>query len=153
MTEEIIIDGAFMIDGINVTKCMHFTKQYNYGYCELSNDSCDEFQYNCAKNKNCYYKQLKRLEQENKELKGRYQKLLEDLSCSNGCLRNKIDIEIKYRSALEEIKKYAEYTKEDAMRGYHSDSLFKSSTIFDGIFHRNILCIDKINEVLNDSRE
>ena len=57
------------IDGINVAECVHFTRQVDYGYCELSNDSCNEFQYNCVKNVNCYYKQLKRLEQENKAYK------------------------------------------------------------------------------------
>ena len=122
MTEEIIIDGAFdvskgnqkyaekyspvenwykaennMLDGINVAECVHFTRQYNYGYCELSNDSCNEFQYNCAKNKNCYYKQLKRLEQENKELK-------EQAQLDGECIDKLIEARDMYRSALEEIR-------------------------------------------------
>ncbi len=58
------------------------------------------------------FDEIDRLEQENRELKGRCQKLSEDLSCSNGCLRNKIDIEIIYRSALEEIRDIADKCKE-----------------------------------------
>lgn len=73
------------IDGINVAECVHFTRQVNFGYCELSNDSCNEFQCNCIKNKNCYYKQLKRLEQENakqKEMIEKQWKLLEQCGVS-----------------------------------------------------------------------
>ena len=58
------------VDGINLAECVHFTRQFDYGYCNLSNDSCNEFQYNCAKNKNCYFKQLKRKEQECEVLNG-----------------------------------------------------------------------------------
>ena len=55
MTEEIIIDG------VNVAGCC---KCYNVEQKILCGASGI-----CANNPNCYYKQLKRLEQENKELK------------------------------------------------------------------------------------
>lgn len=54
------------------------------------------------------------LKAENERLEFRVQKLSEDLSCSNKCLRNKIDIEHKYRTTLQEIKKYiAKICKEE----------------------------------------
>ena len=88
MTEEIIIDECFN--------------------CKKKKDIADNWR-NCKLKCSYKYKrrendEITRLKQENEELKGRCQKLSEDLSCSNGCLRNKIDIEIIYRSALEEIK-------------------------------------------------
>lgn len=56
------------VDGINLAECVHFTRQYDYGYCELSNDSCNQFRHDCKLNKNCYYKQLKIKEQECEKL-------------------------------------------------------------------------------------
>lgn len=52
------------VNGINLAECVFFTRQFDYGYCELSNDSCNEFQINCLKNKNCHFKQLARKTQE-----------------------------------------------------------------------------------------
>ena len=58
MNKEIIIDG------VNVAECMHFDKvSYSFGntyYC-----MCDgNMSYICQENSNCYYKQLKRKEEE-----------------------------------------------------------------------------------------
>ena len=66
MTEEIIIDG------VNVAECYWKCKDGDCAmyYADLSADNNElEFGFNCEDNPNCYYKQLKRLEQENKELK------------------------------------------------------------------------------------
>ena len=65
MTEEIIIDG------VNVAGCEHLTEIMG---CWLSTADYLPYKGNitnqlCKYNDNCYYKQLKRLEQKNKELK------------------------------------------------------------------------------------
>ena len=52
-------------------------------------------------------KLIAELKAENEKLEFRVQKLLEDLSCSNKCLRNKINIEHKYKQTLQEIKEIA----------------------------------------------
>ena len=76
MTEEIIIDG------VNVSECCF----YNNSKCDNPNGmAC-----NCINNTVCYFKELKRLEQENEEQRK------------------------KYRSALEEIREIANYMADDS---------------------------------------
>ena len=59
-----------MIDGVDVSKCIFFDKNYKEdgvqikNFCELQYISCKEF--DCA---NCYFKKWKRKEQECEELK------------------------------------------------------------------------------------
>ena len=55
MTEEIIIDG------VNVAGCEHYTTMED---CDGIHDLCEQLDDYCSIKKNCYYKQLKRLEQE-----------------------------------------------------------------------------------------
>lgn len=50
-----------IIDGVDVSKC----KLYDYGICA----SEMAINLNCEDNKDCYYKQVKRLEKENEQLK------------------------------------------------------------------------------------
>ena len=61
-------DKEIYIDGVNVAECGYFecdTKCMIYGYGLSGNDTfCRE----CKDNPNCYYKQLKRLEQERDRL-------------------------------------------------------------------------------------
>lgn len=106
MTEEIVIDG------VNVAGCEYFD-----GFCMKRDTSCEE-------SGNCIYKQLKRLEQENKELKELDKKICED--CEK---------EIKvYWNALEEIKHILEIHKDELEECLHND--------IDGMIQ------NKINEVL-----
>lgn len=59
-------DKQIIIDGVDVSKCSYFNFTDEH-YC----DECSS-EFGCAvcdERTNCYYKQLKRLEQENKELK------------------------------------------------------------------------------------
>ena len=136
MTEEIIIDG------VDVAGCEYYSKQQLMyiatqptqkmkDCCLLSNSV------NFCKNRVCYYKQLKRLEQENKELKenqchfstcehidaeiARYAKLSESF--------------LNYRSVLEEIREIA---KDIIENDVYENSDAKAEKI-----------LNKINEVLN----
>lgn len=104
MTEEIIIDG------INVAGCKDYREvEYkempicmNYYNHLPKPPKGTEWQY-CAGNKNCYYKQLKRLEQENKKLKY----LISEEQCfEEGCKKctKAYYTDDTYRSALEEIR-------------------------------------------------
>ena len=102
MTEEIIIDG------VDVAGCEH---HLSTGYCQLQMifqgmvlklpfgkhlecNLCD---------KDCYYKQRKRLEQENKELKEENSLLSYNLHIKEDEARHYLNETSKYRSALEEI--------------------------------------------------
>lgn len=111
MTEEIEI----LIDGVNVAGCNYFR--------EYLGMACRE-DLNCSDINNCYYKQLKRLEQENAQLKNERTadlvKQLKRLQAENeqlkenyrlSCLKceyknTKADVN-KYRKALEEIREIA----------------------------------------------
>lgn len=81
MTEEIIIDG------INVAGCYWKCKDGDCAmyYADLSADNNElEFGFNCEDNPDCYYKQLKRLEQERDELKKQNAILLGQLVINDG---------------------------------------------------------------------
>lgn len=64
MTEEIIIDG------VNVARCEFFDNGEVKNACLLGyrEDAVNNFSPNCEDNPDCYYKQLKRLEQDSKQL-------------------------------------------------------------------------------------
>lgn len=84
MTEEII-------NGINVANCGYFCEtDKECSICGMGTSGEDTFCRDCKDNSNCYYKKLKRLEQENK-------KLLEARNHFMG-------VNLKYFNALEEIK-------------------------------------------------
>lgn len=84
MTEEIIIDG------VDVAGCeyaltpkkqcpvkpMYYAKETSCIACKEHNTKLNF----CKNNPNCYYKQLKRLKQENEELKALNEKICEDCS-------------------------------------------------------------------------
>ena len=90
MTEEI------MIDGVNVAGCNDFYKEWD-NWSGKDNYRCQDFLSGVCAGNNCYYKQLKRLEQENKELK-EYSQRMENQRENYYKEYNKL------RSALEEIK-------------------------------------------------
>jgi len=161
MTEEIIIDGVnvagceFIADTKNgLVKCIswvHNNKNQVSGH------------WDCRENKNCYYKQLKRLEQENKELKDDYDeisnnseilhennclrianaKLSEDL-CQHGIsMREWREQAINYRSALEEIREIAKFNQ-----FYNPEDLLINGDIGQMQDLKMTEIYEKINEVL-----
>ncbi len=105
MQEKIIIDG------VDVSKCCF----YNSGKCDNPNGmAC-----NCINNAVCYFKELKRLEQENEELKIVKEQLKK---WNDENLKRQDDMQLwidlaeeqrrKYRSALEEIRKKCNWVEE-----------------------------------------
>lgn len=88
-------DKQIIIDGVNVAECEHFEPCTKYT-CEIS-----EMTYCCEEDKNCYYKQLKRKEQECEELK--YELILKDVA--NIELSDEVK---KYRKAIDEIEEIAD---------------------------------------------
>lgn len=88
-------DKQIIIDGVPVQDCCYFDYE-NDGY----EDSCYIHQNECSA-QNCYYKQLKRKEQECEELKNEYWKLEQ----GNDFLAEKNS---KLKGCLSEIKEIAE---------------------------------------------
>ena len=84
MTEEIIVDG------VDISGCDNL---YEKDDMICVDNGIEE---SCQGN-NCYYKQLKRLEQENKELK-------EQAQLDGECIDKLIEARDMYRSAVEEIR-------------------------------------------------
>ena len=92
------------LDGVNVSGCTYSKIGIDKKcYCEqdLYDDGTPVF--TCDECTDCYYKQLKRKEQECEELKERLERIEEDLKyqCVD-CMNIKSD---RYRKALEEIEK------------------------------------------------
>lgn len=92
MTEEIIIDG------VNVAGCEFYLQDEKYS-CDLSFINQEEL-CKCNDVQDCYYKQLKRLEQENKELK-----------------EENIKVKKEFNNLIAEIISDIEYTGEIACNG------------------------------------
>ena len=90
MTEEIIIDGV-NVAGCDAYKDKHCMDKTSIMFCNLN--ICSNFP-------NCYYKQLKRLEQENERLK-------KELDLQQKINLKQQDITRDYWEALEEIGKIA----------------------------------------------
>ena len=96
MTEEIIVNG------FDVSECYADNKMMKDGlYCFWEGGNCEDNEY-------CYYKECKRLEQENKELKGKYSHVLElaktNADSNEYCLQGLEKKNENYRKALEAIK-------------------------------------------------
>ena len=117
MTEEIIIDG------VNVAGCLYHRMNNKMAMCTTCNSGKGSpF---CEYEKDCYYKQLQRLKQENEKLKKENAELL-----TVSCLLE----DNKYRKALEEIREIAEDIVENDV---YENSDAKAEKI-----------LDKINEVI-----
>lgn len=121
--------SEIIINGIDVSECRYLNKVVNEElYCNID----EEHLYTCSSDENCYFKQLKGLQEENKELK----KQLEFSRTHKAVL----DAErIKYKQALEEIKNIAEL---DVCYNAKLDKYTFNT------YAQRIL--DTINEVLND---
>lgn len=106
MTEEIIIDG------VNVAGCISFDKNNGYNICCYDDTREDKIPFAnfCVENKDCYYKQLKRLKQENEKLKEEFEKTSDGFLKIQYKLANNCD---NYRKALEEIREIAYTTDFD----------------------------------------
>lgn len=126
MTEEIIIDG---VDVAGCCKCYNVEQKILCGASGI-----------CANNPNCYYKQLKRLEQENKKLKEEIQILnkdsytrLREMSVLDTELDEVGVINNKYRSTLEEIKHIIVIRKDEfdhcLYHNYHEQILIKINEV------------------------
>lgn len=95
------------INGIDVSECKYFNKVLNEEpYCNIE----EEHLYTCSSDENCYFKQLKRLQEENEKLKNRLKTLDEEefvyevteIEYNNFKKMN------KYKQALEEIRSYCD---------------------------------------------
>lgn len=112
-----------IINGVNVRGCDCYIKEQlipnnlKGGYhhykqlCESGMNSCEHYTFYCEDNPNCYYKQLKRLEQENKQLEALYEtyKELEEAHDKiQGAYQDDHCDLLKYKLTLQEIKAIAE---------------------------------------------
>lgn len=111
-----------IINGIDVSECEFYNNYecnaYRHEYCEPEDNTKDM----CKWHKNCYFKQLKRLEQENKE----YAKLM----------LQQQEVSQKYWECIEKIKQAIGVLVETC-------NVYPLKTNLDKL-------ITKINEVLND---
>ena len=73
------MDKEIIIDGVNVVECNFLLEREGKQKCESSHATGFGVICDCDKWYNCYYKQLKRLEQENEELKAENDKLKEEI--------------------------------------------------------------------------
>ena len=113
-------DKEIIIDVVNVVGCMNYSFKEFINYIECP-DYCGEYLDNrCDNHPRCYYKQLKRLEQENTELKAENERLKKENEILLGQLvindsedvtvqisESQFDKYNKYRQTLQEIKAIA----------------------------------------------
>ena len=88
------MDKEIIIDGVKVEECSYYNKDNTPYCCEVWDNECEA--------QNCYYKQLKRLEQENAELKA-----------ENDRLREEVRTEKIYSSQIEELEESLNHLKQE----------------------------------------
>ena len=138
MTEEIIIDG------VDVAGCYADKKKMKDGlYCFWEGG-------NCEYNKYCYFKQLKRLEQENKELKEENIKVKKEfnnliaeiisdieytgeITCNGESPKEHLHQMQKALAALEEIQKIIKSYDLAVDNGVSVDTLYTIGTIINEV--------------------
>ena len=113
-----------IVNSIDVNECEFLWKErLPKKVCNNGNLDCD-----CNSNPNCYYKQLKRKEQECEEINLKNERLVAEKYTMNEEI-------LKFRQALDEIEKYL-----DAQQKY-----------FDGEDYHNLLdIINKVKEEINE---
>lgn len=94
MTEPIIIDG------VDVAGCDYLFEYKNKKLCSITLKICNY-------HPTCYFKQLKRLEHENKEFKNVHSQLLEVIKSKDNLIEKYSKANYKYRQALEETRDIA----------------------------------------------
>ena len=104
-------DKEIIIDGVDVSKCIHYkNKSCIADYC-LTDMPFDEAK--CKLNPNCYFKQLKRKEQECEEINLRNERLVVEKYTMNEEI-------LKLKQALDEIKEIAEKCR-SSLYGYDQE--------------------------------
>lgn len=103
-------DKEIIIDGVNAAECEFLSKEHSFtnpkGQCKIKLKDCKFIN-------NCQYKQLKRLEQENAELKAENVRLKEELETYGAtgvcevCSDKANKLADKYLGCLQEIKAIA----------------------------------------------
>lgn len=99
-----------IIDGIDASECKHYTGNVDY----LSNKdwTCRAEMINtrCKDYPNCYFKQLKRAEQECEELKEQLNNIQDNCPCFSDCSYRQCDKDriANYKQALDEIEQIAQ---------------------------------------------
>lgn len=93
-------DKQIIIDGVDVSGCEHYEDLNCFAY----RDSCG-YPLDCKDNSNCYYKQLKRKEQECEELKRDLTDLSKIIDCKNGTILTFKEQLDQLKAKNEELKK------------------------------------------------
>jgi hypothetical protein len=91
------------INGIDVSECGFCCWKHNAN--ELIENYCAVFNNKCICNPDCYFKELKRLKEENEELKEK----IKDLDAMTGIFS--VRLANKYKQALEEIREIAKHNQ------------------------------------------
>ena len=136
--EEIIIDG------VNVAGCEYYYEMDDCDGChQLCNNATDIKNEYCEHYKECYYKQLQRLQQENAELKAEKERLKEEnklIRQMHKDLSSKLFEFQKIEDTLQEIKEIAT----SAINGMYAT---KSSDYSEGMETIGHYVMNKISEV------
>ena len=145
-------DKQIIIDGVDVSKCMFFNKNYKEDYvqiknfCELQYISCKEF--DCA---NCYFKKWKRKEQECEQLINKLNSNIERMNAQNEKLHNE-NKELK--AQLEQQKKENEEFKEKLSQAKDITEPLNSELPEDKVIREIFLIVnDCINKKVNPYKQ
>ena len=129
-----------MIDGIDVNKCQHYGKCSTYCYI------VDEL---CSDNPNCYYKQLKRKEQECEALQmseNEAKEIIAELQAYK-------DINEDFKTAWEELKVENEELKEIINEAKNSNLGLKSFLVGEAVGNEYEQQLDQLKQTLDEIEE
>ena len=156
-------DKQIIIDGIDISKCKHYDEVFNYcdqsylGEGGLLKNTKNPKRCECSPN--CYYKQLKRKEQECEELKEEIDDLKEIIQRhdnDNNVLLSEFEDDLvdyyrRHKECLLEIKEIAENMNNEC---FYDDFECKDCDMKNGCTYFNKKQIlQKISEVLDDRQK
>lgn len=108
---------VILIDNVNVAGCEHYTTMED---CDGIHDLCEQLDDYCSTKKECYYKQLKRLEQKYNEV---LKLAKEGMDAQEYCLQEDEEIIGKLQKENEELKKELEPFKDEYFLGLSSGQI------------------------------
>ena len=114
------MDKEIIIDGVNVAECCYYEDRYDTGkWCDVTCTEESAPAFRCENIKDCYFKQLKRLEQENEELKSRNENLKLNLATYDLPEIKKVltdwrtgELDIKFKKLQKENEKLKQENRE-----------------------------------------
>lgn len=132
-----------IIDGVDVSECFKYTKGFEEFDC---GENYSKFHYRfCSENPNCFYKQLKRKEQECEELIKEKAEIKKYLGISDKTIIQRLEELQEFKDKL----KISEYNYKQAL----DEIAYQVTELFLGVENKDRAYCEKILSIINKAKD